>query len=174
MIIPKNIHRQIRTHAAQWRRYVAAMSIQEKTRKKWHWLTDCEEEKFAGPHNGEDAVNVVEDGTEDVVVALGRRQALGVKAGMDDAVHVEVEVVEFVAVRVRAGCIQKGRFVFDDAHRRTRVPFHQPSVERRYSHWFSLFSLAHSVFAFVSLFFCCGYSVFAFFSLFFFCGCGCG
>ena len=59
------------------------------------------------------------------------------KAGVDDAVHVEVEVVEFVAVWIRSGRVRNGGFVFDGGHHRKRVPVHQPSVECRYSHSFS-------------------------------------
>ena len=46
---------------------------------------------------------------------------------MDDAVHVEIEVVEFLAVWVRLGGVR--RFFFDGVHHRPRVPVQKPSVK---------------------------------------------
>lgn len=63
---------------------------------------------------------------------------------MDDAVHVEVEIVEFDAVRVRSGGIHRkgeaigadSRLLLDHVHYRERVAVREPPIERRHSHDF--------------------------------------
>lgn len=68
--------------------------------------------------------------------------SIGVEAGVDDAVHVQVEIVEFEAVRVRLGEIQGkggaahalGGLLLDHVRDRERVAIGEPSVEGRNSH----------------------------------------
>ena len=48
---------------------------------------------------------------------------------MDDAVHVEIEVVEFEAVWVGLRGVGYRWFVFDHVHHREWIPLQQPSIE---------------------------------------------
>lgn len=73
---------------------------------------------------------------------IGSYAALGVEAGVDDAVHVEVEVVELEAVGVGAAEVDGDEGARLELHglllhrvrHRLRVPVRQPPVERRDSH----------------------------------------
>jgi len=66
---------------------------------------------------------------------------LGVEAGMNDAIHVEVEVIVFNVVRVLLARIDRdlnavdyNRFLFDRVHNHHRILLGQPPVEGWDSH----------------------------------------
>lgn len=63
-------------------------------------LTNCHKEQFSRANDGKDSIDVFEDGLENIVVGFWRGVAFGVETWVNDAVHVEIEVVEFHAVRV--------------------------------------------------------------------------
>lgn len=72
--------------------------------------------------------------------------AIGVKTRVNNAVHVEVEVVELHAVGVRFRNVDGRRnaigvlvgLFLDDFGDRKRVPIGQPTVERRHAHGFGV------------------------------------
>ena len=55
---------------------------------------DCHVEDLPWPDDGEESVDALEDGHHHLVLVLGGRLVLGVSAGVDDSVHVQVKVVE--------------------------------------------------------------------------------
>lgn len=61
-------------------------------------------------------------------------QSLGVETGVDDAVHVEVEIVELHAVRISSSEVRRRRQIEYGVDHRERETFDKPFVERRNSH----------------------------------------
>jgi hypothetical protein len=68
---------------------------------------------LAGSHEAHEAVNVETDGQEHLCLALGCSSVFRVCAGMDDAVHIEVQAVKLQPKRVWARRV-KGHFVAID------------------------------------------------------------
>lgn len=73
------------------------------------------------------------------------------EAGVDDPVHVEVEIVEFDAVRVwtarvdgTGDTIDDCGHLFEHVDHRERVSLHQPSIECGNSHFLFFFPLSLS------------------------------
>lgn len=64
-------------------------------------------EQLAGPHDAEQAVDALEYRHHHLVLVLRGGAVLGMGARVDDAVHVQVEVVELDAVRVRIGRVRR-------------------------------------------------------------------
>lgn len=71
----------------------------------------------------------------------GAYSILGVEAGMNDSIHIKVEVIVFHAIRVGLGgidgdldAIDLHRLLFDHVHHHHRVLLRQPPVERRNPH----------------------------------------
>ena len=55
-------------------------------------------EQLARPHDGEQAVDALEDGDHHLVLVPGRGFVLGVRARVDDAVHVEIQIVKLDSI----------------------------------------------------------------------------
>ena len=98
-------------------------------------------QQLAGADHGEEPVDVVEDALEHFFLGGWRRAVLGVEARVDDAVHVEVEVIELGAVGVGPGAVHRDdvavmvpRLVLDDILDDQRVLLAEPAVEGGNSH----------------------------------------
>jgi len=68
-------------------------------------LTNSDHEDFARPHHVDNTVGVPKDLQHHLLLILGGGPVLGMRAGVDNAVHIQVQIVEFLAVRVRFGSI---------------------------------------------------------------------
>ena len=91
--------------------------------------------------HGEEPVDVVEDALEHLFLGGWRRAILRVEARVDDAVHVEVQVIELLAVGVGPGAVHGHlhavhvpRLVLDDILNDQRVLLAEPAVEGGNSH----------------------------------------
>ncbi|RWW35014.1 hypothetical protein BHE74_00035410 [Ensete ventricosum] len=92
-------------------------------------------------HSSRESKNIGQE-ANDPTEEENAHPSFGVEARVDDAVHVQVEIVEFEAVRVRLGEIQgKGGtahalsgLLLDHVRDRERVAIGEPSVKGRNSH----------------------------------------
>ena len=97
-------------------------------------LTNRNHEQLAGPHHVDNPVSVLEDLNHHLLLIFGRRSILGMRAGMDDTIHIEIEVIKLFAVRVGARCVDRDdgpivhhkRLVLDDGGYDLRVLGGQP------------------------------------------------
>mmetsp|Transcript_57280 Transcript_57280/g.138394 ORF Transcript_57280/g.138394 Transcript_57280/m.138394 type:complete len:222 (+) Transcript_57280:564-1229(+) len=96
---------------------------------------------LAGADDVEDAVDVLEDGEVHLLLGGGGGKVLGVAGRVDDAVHIQVEVVIFDPIGVWLRSVWVYPLVVDELrHRLCRVhdglgiPLHQPSVQPGHTH----------------------------------------
>lgn len=104
--------------------------------------TDSNHQNLPWPHHVYHPFRVLEDFQHHFLLSLRRRLVLGVGARVDDAVHVEVQVVHFLAVGVRLGCINGHlgavgileRLIFDDRGDNLGIFLREPSEKRWDTH----------------------------------------
>ena len=93
---------------------------------------DGHEEHLARAHGANDAVNVARDRGKHLSLRLGRGAVLRVHARVDDAVHVEVQVVELDAIRACAAPVDGHAallLLLDDGRDALGVLVAQPAVK---------------------------------------------
>lgn len=104
---------------------------------------DGQVEHATRAHGRDEAVDVLHDAAVHLLLGLGRLALLRVRARVDEAVHVDKEVVDLKAVRVRAGrvhefvvvlALEHDRAVLDAVDDAFRVLLLDPAVERGDAH----------------------------------------
>lgn len=84
--------------------------------------TNSDHKQFPRPDHVDHAVGVFEDLNHHLLLVLGSRPVLGVGTGMHNAVHVQVQIVELLAIGIRfcrvdgnsGAIIHNNRLVLDD------------------------------------------------------------
>ena len=70
-------------------------------RRRGNEHTNSDHQNLAWPCHVDDAVGILEDLDHHLLLVLGGGLVLGMRAGMNDAVHVQVEVVKLLAIGIR-------------------------------------------------------------------------
>lgn len=63
-----------------------------------HKLTNCDHEQLPRADHVYNTIGIFEDLQHHLLLVLGRWTVLGMRTGMDDTVHIQIEIVEFFAI----------------------------------------------------------------------------
>lgn len=80
-------------------------------------LTDSDHEQLAGPCHVDHSVGVLEDLNHHLLLILWWGSVLGMRAGMDDTIHIQIQVVGLFAVWVGTGGINRNDRAIFHRHR---------------------------------------------------------